>query len=177
MPMPNLPPEFDLGKRLSGIEQRLQAVETKQFPVNFDSVWNFAETFAVPTSATTVVSAQLTVPAGFTTALIMGTAELYMACQPATGTSDYAYGQISIDSSDGHHSHTGSSALWGTATGSGSWSTPVPTVGQFPSVAAVFPDLAAGTTITVSAQAWSGQGWSASNQNLAEVHALVLYLL
>lgn len=176
MPMPNLDPSFELGKRLSGIEQRLRSVETKQFPMNAWTNWASAENFAVPTAVTTVVAAQLDVPASFTTAIIMGNAEVFIECQPATATGDWGMAGMEINSSDGQKNSSGADGIWGTATGNGASALPVPVVAQFPSCTAIFTGLPAGTTITVSAQAWSGLGWTAGAGNLAEVRALAFYL-
>ena len=176
MPMPNLDPSFELGKRLSTMEQAIRSVQTKQFPMNATSNQAAATGFAVPTAVTTFATAVLDVPAGFTTAIILGNAEVFVQCQPATATGDYGYAGMEINSSDGQSNSSGASGIWGTATGSGQAAIPVPTVAQFPSCTAVFSKLPAGATISTSVQVWSGLGWAAAPSNLAEVRALAFFL-
>ena len=175
--MPNLDSSFELGKRLSSMEQNVRDLSTKQFPISAETNWASAESFAVPTAVTTVVSAEFTVPPGFTQAIITANAEVFIECQPATATGDWGYAGMEINSSDGQRNSSGANGIWGTATGSGGSAIPVPIVAQFPTCTAYFTSLPAGTTITISAQTWSGLGWSAGPDNLAEVRATAIYLL
>lgn len=176
MPMPNLDPSFELGKRLSGFEQRIRAIETKVFPIGAATAGASAVNFAVPTAVTTVASATLEVPAPFATVIITANAEIFIECQPATATGDWGYGGIEVNSSDGQHTSSGANGVWGTASGTGTSAIPVPLVAQFPSCSAYFTGLVAGTTITVSVQVWSGLGWTANSGNLAEIRASATFL-
>lgn len=176
MPMANLSPDYALAKRLSGMEHQIRSLNTKMFPVSPAVNWGTAVGFAVPAAVTTVATTQFDLPQSMTTALISANAELFMECQPSTATGDWGNAGIEITASDGQKNSSGANGVWGTATGTGSAAVPVPIVAQFPSCMALFTGLTAGATITVSAQAWSGLGWSAAAGNLAEIRAIVIFL-
>jgi len=173
--MSNLTPAYDLGKRLSGMENRIRAMETKQSLFWLECVWRNTVDWEVPTEWTLLSPAQYDVPAGFTQVILTATSVISANCRPATAMQDY-FGSLLYATAGGQSITGASSTTYGTADGAGNSAMPMPWVSQYPSLTWIFTGLQAGQTISVYPQVISESGWTANTGNQAYVNVSMWFL-
>lgn len=175
--MPNLDPAFELGKRLSSMEQRIRSIETKS-PV-FEIFSGFGNTngFALGTSNNIpnlqdLAPVTATIPSGFSQAFVMVTSDIQaeaLIASPYTNDWMTPNAVIKSNSPGIGSAWSGGPSVYGTSNGSGAGASPLPYASAWPAMSYEYTGLQAGYTITASIQAYTGTGWAYGSNNIASV--------
>lgn len=130
-------------------------------PVQTETASNYLSNYAISTTSAARASVTLTVPAGFTKAVII--ANPTAMGQNSTASADYLYVQAIINGANGGELYTNAGA--GLA------------VGLASPVHMTLTGLTGGATITVDVATRAGLAtWAASTSNQANIYATAIYL-
>lgn len=151
----------DIQRRLSQLEKPTgtQYANAVGNMVEFGSIGKSTTAFAVPVTMGSVASGAIPIPAGYTTAAILGIVSVGAWNGSATG--DYMYVQCLIDGSPG-----ASLPVRAAASAYG-------TVGA--SAIRTLEGLTPGNTIDVAVQCAAASGWGANGSNIANIDVIALF--